>query len=131
MKLKISNKEPVVPLYPEMYGFTTLLYQIVIVLLSIYDSGWTYPNIPSGSVELIDLQHFHLMCLLKITNIGNLLPSVATVTASVKRVNDDPPTMIETVFSLFGCTVRFGEKFRYAAVSSILRKYLGLPIKFQ
>ena len=68
-------------------------------------------------------------CILKITNNCNFVPSIAIVTARVNLVDNAPPTMIDAVFSHVECTVRFGEQFKYTAVSFMLTRNRGLRIK--
>ena len=109
-----------------MYGFMTLLYQIVIILLSIHAFDCTHRKIPAGSVEKRYLSILPPGVQLKITKKANLLLSIAIVTARVTSIDDDPPAMMETVSSPFGWTIRFGAHFWYTSVSFILRKYFGL-----
>ena len=68
-----------------------------IVLLSMHAFDCAHTILPSGNLEGIDLSKHPREVPLKITNRGNLLRSIAKLTAS-----DDPSIMIENCLFSFG-----------------------------
>ncbi len=83
---------------------------------------------PSDKISGRDLSTLPPKTPLKITNKGNLDPSMAVDTTTVILVRLDLATIIATVFSLVfspvECTERLGAQLRYTAVSSALMRYL-------